>query len=450
MTMRHRVGTNESWSGAARAVAIAAVLLFAGGPARAADFCACEGRASLGNFNTNDESNWAALGVTRNAACNGSVVFFPLPEDGVLVFDSFVVSNTQSNGCNTTLVFTRAATDTRNTPVTILVKGDATIAGGDVISVAGSTGGNGLDGAPGFGGLGGRGGFAGAEGAYQLVNFASNGGTGIGPGGGLGSLAVGRTLANGGTLFSVPELRPLSGGSGGGGGHSTSNSFTCSAGGGGGGGGALLLVANGTLSIDGTITANGGNGGQRLTPSCSSAGAGGSGGAIRLAATTILGGGSVAAAGGTAGCCSDAPANGGGAGRIRMEAITNSFAANNTNPVAVRAPSPGPIANPITPTVVITSVDGNVTEEFPKGFRGEVDLTVEAPGPIQVAFATQDVPAGTDLQLTVKPRVGAAPFSQNVTLAAGGCSAGACVATTTVDLTPGAYILEARATFQVP
>jgi hypothetical protein len=133
-----------------------------------------------------------------------------------------------------------------------------------------------------------------------------------------------------------------------------------------------------------------------------------------------------------------------------MEAITNTFAANNTSPVAVRAPAPGPLANPITPTVAITSVDGNAAPEHPVGFRNQIDLTVDAPGVIQIGLETQDVPAGTDVQLTVKPKVGAAPFSQNVTLAAGSCSGGACATTTSVDLAPGAYILEARATFQVP
>ncbi len=137
-------------------------------------------------------------------------------------------------------------------------------------------------------------------------------------------------------------------------------------------------------------------------------------------------------------------------GRIRMEAIFNTFAADNTSPVAVRAPAPGPLVNPITPTVRITGIDGAATPANPIGFQNAVDMIVDAPGIIQVDLATTDVPAGTDVVVTVKPKVGAPPVSQNVTLAAGSCASGACVAATNFDLAAGAYIVEARATFQTP
>ena len=109
-----------------------------------------------------------------------------------------------------------------------------------------------------------------------------------------------------------------------------------------------------------------------------------------------------------------------------MEAIFNTFAADNTSPVAVRAPAPGPLVNPITPTVRITGIDGAATPAEPDRLPEPVDMIVDAPGVIQVDLATTDVPAGTDVEVTVKPKVGAPPVSQNVTLAAGSCASGAC------------------------
>jgi hypothetical protein len=131
-----------------------------------------------------------------------------------------------------------------------------------------------------------------------------------------------------------------------------------------------------------------------------------------------------------------------------MESIFNTFAADNTSPVAANAPAPGPLVNPITPTVRITAIDGAATPPNPIGFQNAVDMILDAPGTIQVDLATTDVPAGTDVEVTVKPKVGAAPTSQNVTLAS--CGSGACTAAASFDLAAGAYIVEARATFQTP
>ena len=49
---------------------------------------------------------------------------------------------------------------------------------------------------------------------------------------------------------------------------------------------------------------------------------------------------------------------------------------------------------------------------------------------------SHDVPAGTDVAVTVKPKVGGLPVSQNVTLAS--CTSGACNAATSFDLAAGA------------
>ena len=123
---------------------------------------------------------------------------------------------------------------------------------------------------------------------------------------------------------------------------------------------------------------------------------------------------------------------------------------NGANPVAIRAPAPGPLVNPVTPTVAIVGVDGQVTPATPVGHRGQIDLVVDAPVPVQIDLATTDVPAGTALEVTIKPKIGRAPFSERVTLAPGACSGGACTAAVVVNLDPGGYILEARATFEAP
>jgi hypothetical protein len=430
---------------------LAAVWLEAGtARAQATDFCGCAARADFGDFHTNDESTWQPLrdaGIAVQRLPNDpDPVIIDLPPDGVLVFNSLTVTNARANVVNAVLQFRRNAT---NTPATILVKGNVFVDGGDSIDVSGSNATAGTTGSFGAGGGPGPGGYAGADGAYQLVNGASTGGAGVGPGGGPGGAAP-AVVAAGGTFFGLPELRPLLGGSGGGGGRSTGPSAGCSGGGGGGGGGAMLIAANGRIDVNGILYADGGTGGNRASDSCSGGGGGGSGGAIRLIAHTIGGSGTIVARGGGGGCCA-AFGNAGLAGRIRMESIVNGFRVDGTDPIAARSPVPGPLANPITPTVRITAVDGIPPQEPPTGFLGRVeDVLVPAPGVVQIDLATVDVPAGTDLEVTVKPKVGGNPTSQRVTLDGGACTAGACEAAAAFDLAAGTYIMEARATFETP
>ncbi len=399
--------------------------------AQALDVCGCAGSAtSFGAFSSNVPSTHPP-GTT----VSGAAITIPLPADGVMVFNSFTVSNT-AQGFDANVVFARNAA---NTPVTLLVRGNVTIQDGDIISLNGGVGSNGTAAAAGVGGQGGPGGFVGGDAAYQLGNLASDGGAGIGPGGGLGATAA--AGAGGAIFLGLPELRPLVGGSGGGGGRSTTSGSGCSGGGGGGGGGALLIAANGTISIStlSAISANGANGGTAGNSACSSNGNGGSGGAIRLVANAITGTGSLRATGGT----------GAGAGVIRMEAIENSYG-TNTIPVALRFANPQPLVDPLGPAVRIARVQGANTPANPVGFRGQIDMIVPSPGLVQLDIESQDVPTGTDVLVTVKPKIGGAPASQRVTLAPADCIGGTCVIDATFDLTPGAYIAEARATFEVP
>jgi hypothetical protein len=406
------------------------------------DICGCAGNPnSLGAFDALDSTTYppGTISGTR-------VLTIPLPEDGILIFDSF---NVQPRPADIGFLPVRFARNAANTPVTLLVSGDVTIATSSEINVSGNSGSSGTSGVNGIGGLGGPGGFRGGDGAYQLVNFANDGGAGFGPGGGAPGTASPLTPGDGGTFLGVPELLPLLGGSGGGGGASTSGSLNCSSGGGGGGAGAILIAANGTITVNGTIRADGGSRGSRFNFSCSSFGGGGSGGAIRLVANMITGSGALSAFGGFPG----------GPGAIRLEAFINTMLATSTNPVAGRAPAPGPVSNPLTPTVAITAVNGQtqslangqLLSELPQGGFGAVDVILSVPGVATIDLATSGVPTGTTIKVTAKPRVGGAPVDVETTLDPANCDAeGNCVAAAAFDLAAGAFVIEAQATFTTP
>ncbi len=437
-----------------RTAALCATLLALAEPARAQglDICGCAGSpASLGAFNTQDPATWPA--GTQSAFRS---LLLPLPASGVLIFNSvnlaprtLALGGISDSGV-LVLSFQRNAA---NTPVTILVSGNVTIGSGVTLSVVGLGGTYGTLGLNGTGGLGGPGGFRGGDGAYQSVNFASQGGDGSGPGGGRGDDSDAVISGGGGVFVGNVELRPLLGGSGGGGGSSNATTSGCSGGGGAGGGGAILIAANGTLTVTGVIDADGGFGGSPYDPSCSSYSGGGSGGAIRLIADTLAGAGSLDARG--ASNATGLAQGRGTPGRIRLEAITNNLPGTAADPVAVRSPAPGPIVNPLVAGIAIIEVNGAVVPNPPQGGFGEVDLILPAPGPVTFDLETNGVPTGTNVEVTIKPRVATPPsvvtVVQPVTLTAGICDpTGRCFPSATVDLAAGAYTAEARATFQTP
>jgi len=132
------------------------------GVAHAIDFCACGGSPnSLGDFDLGDPTKRAGAAFNGNAC--SPVFVLQVPDDGTLVFDSVLVRSVSDTGCGTrgaTLAFRRNAA---NTPVTILVKSDFTVAGGNFVDVSGAGGAAGTTGAAGVGGQGGPGGFAGGD-----------------------------------------------------------------------------------------------------------------------------------------------------------------------------------------------------------------------------------------------------------------------------------------------
>ena len=402
------------------------------------DICGClNSPKSLGALDT----------IARSGFPPGTVdsfrqIVLPVPDDGVLVFNSVNLAVRPEEGCCLNIVLAR---NQANTPITILASGDVTIGSSVTLIVSGDAGTNGSAGAAGVGGIGGPGGFRGGDGAYQQANATVDGGAGLGPTGGGPGLASGPSRAGDGTFFGLNELLPIVGGAGGGGGASYSNQIGCAAGGGGGGGGAILIASNGSITVNGVIVADGGGAGIESNGSCATRAGAGSGGALRLVAKTIGGTGALFARGGTVDCCTRT----GGPGKIRMEAVTNTFPPNNTDPPASRVAAPGPLANPFSPTVAVTGVGGVAVTSPATGNIGGIDVFVPVPGPTEIDVATSGVPSGTTVQVTVKPRVGASVVS--VTTALTNCdAAGNCIAAVIPNLPSGTYVVEARATFQTP
>jgi hypothetical protein len=238
------------------------------------------------------------------------------------------------------------------------------------------------------------------------------------------------------------------GASGGGGGAGFGASTNCTGGGGGGGGGGLLIVANGTFTMQNyQVFADGAGGGSVGNGSCAHGGGGGSGGAIRVVARSFVEGGiaQILARGGGGGF----DAAGGTDGRIRLEAAdTTAGTAFFTQPAAIRITGPTPLGTVITPTVRITGVGGQPPPAIPQGTFGTIDLLLPAPGLTGIDVATSGVPSGTGVLVTVKPRLGGNALTATIPLS--NCNAaGDCTGTASFTLAAGAYVVEARATFEV-
>jgi hypothetical protein len=140
---------------------------------------------------------------------------------------------------------------------------------------------------------------------YGSGIYYQGGGGGHGGAGGYGLSGLG----NGGGTFDSSTSPTYAGG--GGGGYSPVSI-------GGKGGGAISLSVTGTLQVDGTLSANGGNGGGN-------GGGGGAGGSLKLSCATLSGTGSIAANGGNG---VDSIGGGGGGGMIYASFNSNSFSGN--------------------------------------------------------------------------------------------------------------------------
>lgn len=389
----------------------------------------------------------------------------PLPPDGVLNYTEIDIPD------GITVTFEPNAL---NTPVTLLVSGDATIdgaidvSGSDAPPSAGAGDGNlGDDGLPGEGGPGGfdggRGGLADDSTASDSPRIAQ---AGIGPGGGRPSIGrLNNDNCRGGSAsfgtqgdyydycsapaaptYGNEDLLPLIGGSGGAGGagrQSTGGS------GGGGGGGALLIAVSGTLTIgpNGRILADGGDSGDLGHDDGLDAGGRmggpGSGGAIRLIATNLGGGGTLSADGGRSGLNAGQQEEwlNGGKGRIRLEA--ENFTFSGSSDPAYSLAEPGQLVISGMPTIRIASVAGIAAPAEPSGY-GDIVLPSDAPNPVEVGLETSNVPVGNTISVIVNPP-GGHPVTVTSTALQG--SEASATATANVDLPDGPSVLLATLSF---
>ncbi len=290
-----------------------------------------------------------------------------------------------------TVTFTPNAS---NTPVLWLVQSNCTINGsvdasggqcnspvGGVAGVGGWRGGNGGDGNR--DGLG-PGGGGGESGYYTASSGASYATVGAG--------------SRPGVSYGNGFLLPLMGGSGGGGMRTPGYA-------GGGGGGVILIAASAFIAVNGSISANGGNGGGHFDSSYGSVGSGGgSGGGVRLVAGMIQGSGSISAGGGGGWCVRS-----GGSGRIRFDTLDNSFAGSlsgsftqGLQPVIIPTAGQGV-------QLVIASVGGVAVSSSPTGVLSVPDAVISPhqENPIPVVVRCSNLPLNTPITVSVRPANGA-------------------------------------------
>ncbi|WP_432728897.1 hypothetical protein [Variovorax sp. W6] len=392
--------------------------------------------ASIGTSHAAFNSGSTGADGVLNPAVSTEIV---LPPSGILQYTSINIP---------TGVVVTFKKNVLNTPVQLLVSGDATIVGS--IDIRGGTGkpsgtaGDGNqadDGIPGMGGPGGYDGGRGGKDDLQNRGEPTRGGAGLGPGGGAGGyeradgcyggvyyhrMGRGGAYATKGgaawgsgqyctavadepgraNLYGTPAIVPLIGGSGGGGGKGGTN---YPGGGGGGGGGAILIAASGTITLTGSILAGGGDAADRAGTGVGSEGSGGSGGAIKLVATSIKGAGSLNADGGclvnngSRQYCNDVRHNGGSPGRIRIEGESVTFSGASSPTYTTEVPSAISVAN--APVIRIASVAGTNVPAIPTG-NADVTLPATTTNPVTVNFTTANVPTGNTIKLRVVPAYG--------------------------------------------
>lgn len=252
----------------------------------------------------------------------------------------------------------------------------------------------------------GPGGYAGGVAADETSPNES----GAGPGGELNGNG---SYATGDKVYGNSMLVPLRGGSGG------SGDGTLAGGGGAAGGGAIQIVSCASITISGSITANGGVGiGVGGTPNGNASGYTGSGGAIHLEAptVTVTVTGSVYALG--VGTLDTPYASDFGDGWIRIDSTSSSLTGQ-----ILPIPIAGPLFNvPLptaVPTISITSIGGVTVPSAPTGSFTAPDVTINAGGSVPIAIAATNIPAGTVVTLIVSSETGTDQTVQASPLAAG-------------------------------
>ena len=281
-------------------------------------------------------------------------------------------------------------------PVIWLATGDVEING--VLDLNGQGGHDGANTTPRVPAIAGAGGYSGGIGGTTVFSGSPGSGPGggrhdttrLGPGGGGAGHAVPGELNDfiGGRSYGNPFLLPLLGGSGGAGG------FLSIGGGGGAGGGALLIASSTQVTVNGTISAKGGNGGNESI-SRGSGGGGGSGGAIRLMANSIDGGGVLSVSPGLKG---DRGGSDGAHGRIRIEAFNQNF--SGTVEPEARFVTPGLVFPPTDgPSIKVARVAGEEIPEYTNGSFSPADLNINESDPVEIEKQAENIPITASIRL---------------------------------------------------
>ncbi len=232
----------------------------------------------------------------------------------------------------------------------------------------------------------GAGGYTGGVGGDYLSPTHFPGESGNGQGGGAGAgLSVG--YGRGGVFSASLYLIPLVGGSGGGG----AMGGDVYAPGGGGGGGALMIASSTSITVNGTMSSNGGSGGVYANYTAG----GGSGGGIRLVSNTITGAGTLTAQGGAA--CPTCGTSG-GPGTVRLEAYTNSFTGTINGNVARSTPYQLLLPTAGQSTIQVTSINGTPIHANPFQFP---DIEINTGSAVPVVIGATQIPIGTASTVTV-------------------------------------------------
>ena len=230
-------------------------------------------------------------------------------------------------------------------------------------------------------------------------------------------------------MYGNTFLLPLIGGSGGGGGNSH---------GGCGGGGAILIAASNEIVFSGgSILANGG--GLHYSSGGDLAGAG-SGGSIRLVCQTLRGSGSISADGGW----QYWRQNKAGEGRIRLDAMDNSFVGGTSGQITRGfQPIILPTANQAV-SLAIQIVANVAVAAVPAGQITTPDVIVPAAqqNPVSIVVRCTNIPLGTEIIVDVKPANG--PTIRAVGLNNAGTQANS-TATVQVAMPRGGGTIQAKA-----
>lgn len=250
---------------------------------------------------------------------------------------------------------------------------------------------------------------------------------GVNNAGGAGHASIGddgSSVQSGGPKYGNRYALPLIGGSGGGGGGHMAG---IGGAGGGAGGGAILIASSSEIVIDGTISANGGDGGTYQYD-----GGGGSGGTIRLVAPVVRGAGSLYSRGGNA-------IGKGAPGRIRIEG--NAFGGFIDGDTSFGPPGLLFLSTNQSP-IRIVRIDGVDVPAVPHGGFVPPDVTISNAAPVIIELETKGVPTGTVISLSLIPQTGE-PINTDSTPVAGNLALGTATATVQVPFGFSQFFVQA-------